>query len=290
MFTKTPASISYYRFSSLEPHASVLQHAVFTRGGSNNAGVSPKPFDTLNFRFGIGDPDTNVVKNRHVAQDFFEKTFLHGRKTTLISANQTHSDHIAILRQGENLPEPNYDIHGDGLPENVLKAPLNDAMPHEIDDIDALITDRHDVTLLLQVADCQPIILLDPVGKALGMVHNGWRGCVQSITGKTVRAMAHEFGTKPSDIIVCIGPALGTCCHYFTDPKNELPETFHRYIANDKRVDFAAATKDQLLEAGIRASNIEFSGLCTYDHPEEFFSYRRENRLTGRFGVMAALA
>jgi len=266
MFIKHPSLLPFYRFSLLDSHGGTLAHAIFTRSG----GMSEKPFDTLNFRFGIGDPDANVLKNRQLAQDFFEKTFLHGRKTTLVSANQTHSDHIAILRQGENLPEPNYDIH-------------------EIDDTDALITNRRDITLLLQVADCQPIIIFDPVGKALGMVHNGWRGCVQNIVGKTIATMSREFGTKPPNILVCVGPALMACCHYFTDPVNELPQDFHRYILHDKRVDFAAATKDQLLASDVKASNIEFSDVCTYDHPDEFFSYRRENRLTGRFGVMAAL-
>lgn len=263
MFVKIASStIPYYQFPLLEPSSSVARHAVFTRTG----GISEPPFDSLNVRYGIGDPDMNVTKNRQMMQLFFEHEFLDDSRRTLISANQTHSDHIAVLAQGEPLP----------------KFP-------EIDDTDALVTNRNDILLLMQVADCQPVILLDPVTKTLGMVHNGWRGCVQNILGKTLSVMHEEFGVDPAHVLAGIGPSILSCCHYFTDPISELPEPFHRYIFGEKQVDFLAASRDQLVEAGVPAAQIEMSNMCTSDHTNEFYSYRRENRLTGRFGVMAGL-
>ena len=282
MFYNVAAPLIHYRFSSLDPHESVVQHAIFTRHG----GVSKEPFNTLNFRYGIGDPDVAVTQNRHIAQGFFEGTFLGGKRTTMISANQTHSDHIMILRADEKLPE------------TVMRA------PHEVDDVDAFVTDRRDITLLIQVADCQPVLLFDP-GNAtqqlvpggatrghrpvLGVVHSGWRGSVQNIIGKTVARMRDEFGAEPSRLLVGVGPSIGTCCNYFTDPANELPKEFHPYILPDKRVDFLRATQDQLMHEGVREEHIEFSGICSCDTTSDFFSYRRENRLTGRFGLVAGL-
>ena len=253
-----------------------MQHAVFTRHG----GVSKEPFSTLNLRYGIGDPDTAVTQNRAIAQRFFETELLGSKRTTMISANQTHSDHIMILRADEKLLE------------TTMRA------PHEVDDMDAFVTDRRDIALLIQVADCQPVLLFDPgdakrgVGTqkpVLGVAHSGWRGSVQNILGKTVAKMCDEFGADPSRIAVGVGPSIGTCCNYFTDPVNELPEEFHPYILPDKRVDFLRATRDQLVREGVREEHIEFSGICSCDTTSDFFSYRRENRLTGRFGLVAGL-
>lgn len=280
MFYKVAATLPYYRFSLFDQHAQTLQHTVFTRHG----GVSKEPFNTLNLRYGIGDPDASVTKNRTIVQQFFETELLGGKRAIMLSANQTHSDHIMTLRADEKLPEM------------VMRA------PHEVDDVDAFVTDRRDILLLIQVADCQPVLLFDPGtserSPVLGVVHSGWRGSVQNIIGKTVATMRDAFGADPSRILVGVGPSIGTCCNYFTDPHQELPEEFHSYILPDKRVDFLRVTRDQLVHEGVSEANIEFSGvsprdasasLCTCDTTNDFFSYRRENRLTGRFGLVAGL-
>lgn len=271
MFYSVTSSLPYYRFSSFDQYAGAMQHAVFTRHG----GVSEKPFDTLNVRYGIGDSDDSVTRNREMVQRFFEQELLGARHALMISANQTHRDHIMTLRADETLPE------------NVLKE------PHEIDDIDAFITDRRDILLLIQVADCQPVLLFDPGtserSPVLGVVHSGWRGSVQNIIGKTVARMRDDFGADPSRILAGIGPSIGTCCSFFTDPAHELLAEFHTYILPDLRVDFLKATRDQLTREGVPDANIEFSNICTVDTVGEFFSYRKEGRTTGRFGLVAGL-
>lgn len=290
------SSIPYYYFSLLNSHSAHLAHAVFTREGGQGEykGHSEAPFNSLNIRYGIGDPDSSVMKNRQMMQDFFEKELLRkkpagteGAKMRLISANQTHSDHVLALHRNEPL-------------EKQLPGMRHESHDYEVDDVDAFVTDRRDISLLIQVADCQAVILYEPEAGVLGMVHNGWRGSVQNIIGKTIAVMRDEFGADPSKIIAGIGPSIGPCCHYFTDPKHELPEEFHRYIladvsvagtgmsANGYRVDFLAASRDQLMREGVVAENIEFSNICTYETTNEFYSYRHE-KLTGRFGVMAAL-
>lgn len=305
MFTKINDTIPYYHFSVFEngTHAgeSRLPYAVFTRHGGKNEyrGASEEPFDSLNVRYGIGDPDKDVLHNRTMMQKFFEEKFLNGRKTLLVSGNQTHSDHIFSLDEKD---EEKYEklMERAGMGTGTARCAHT-----EIDDTDAFITNRRDVVFMTQVADCQPIILFDPgtLGadtgeQILGVVHSGWRGSVANILGKTIARMRDEFGADPSRILVGVGPSIGPCCHYFTDPKSELPEEFHRYILRESgdvalaghRVDFLAATRDQLLHEGIRETNIEFSGICTCDSTDEFYSYRRSGvRPTGRFAIMAGL-
>ena len=245
MFTKIPGTFPLYQFSSLEPYADVLAHAVFTRASGN----------------------VRVIQHRAVMQQFFEEKFLDDRQTVMISANQTHSDHVFVLREDEALPDV-----------------------REINDVDAFVTNRRDVTLLIQTADCQSVLLIDPAAGVLGLVHNGWRGSVQNIVGKTVEVMRDAFDADPARIVACIGPSIGPCCHEFTDPRAELPREFHAYILEDgRRVDFLAATRDQLVACGVSVSSIEFSNVCTCDRTDEFFSFRKEDRTTGRFGMMAGL-
>ena len=249
VFIKNSEKIPFYQFSSLEPCADVVAHAVFTRASG----------------------DVRVMPNRAAMQLFFEEQFLNGRRTVMISANQTHSDHVLVLRQGDALP-----------------------VVTEVDDTDAFVTNRRDVTLLVKTADCQSVLLFDPGARSsgadssgvLGLVHSGWRGSLQNIVGKTVAAMCGEFGADPGRIVACIGPSIGPCCHEFTDPVSELPPEFHPYILEyGRHVNFLAATRDQLVARGVRLPAIEFSGVCTCDRTDEFYSFRKD-RLTGRFGMM----
>lgn len=243
---RSTAPLPFYRFSLFESHAGALAHAIFTRQAGN-------------IRYGIGDDDATVTQNRNIMKRFFEDELLGGRPTIMISANQTHSDHILALRDDEELPA------------NVLNSPH-----YEIDDIDAFITNRRDVSLLIQVADCQPVLLYEPQAHVLGVVHSGWRGSLQNIIGKTVMKMHDEFSADPSKMIVGVGPSIGPCCQVFMNDDGQ-------------RVDFWKMTQDQLMAEGVPASQIEFSHICTQDTVDEFFSFQKEHRQTGRFGLLAAL-
>ncbi len=281
MFTKQSGPTPFYTFSSLDTHAESLSHAVFTRDG----GVSEGVFSSLNVRYGIGDSDHDVTKNRELIQEALEKNSpAFSLVRPIISANQTHSDHIFSLHRGEALPA--------NLTTHVNPTSLVSLTPYgEIDDVDAFVTDRNDIALMIQTADCQAVILFDPFAKVLGVVHSGWKGSVQNIIGKTVGVMRDDFDADPSHIFAAVGPSIGPCCHEFSDPRRELPENFHQYISGDgAHVDFLSATRDQLVDSGVSTSQIEFSGVCTADSIGEFYSHRREQGKTGRFATVAALA
>lgn len=233
-----------------------IRHAVFTRRG----GVSKLPFDSLNFATSSGDSLTNVSAN-------FDKLRAYWDIPYIISLKQTHSDLIIVVDENNrdllNRPEPT--VEGD-----------------------ALITALPKTVLMIKVADCQPVLLADPVKKVIAAVHAGWRGSVQDIIGKTIGVMQAKFGSKPTNIQGGIGPSLGPCCGEFVNYREELPSTFWPYKSANNHFDFWRISVMQMKAAGIPESNIAISGFCTVCNPDLFYSYRRD-KLTGRFGAAITL-
>lgn len=155
---------------------------------------------------------------------------------------------------------------------------------------DALITTQTNQPLAINTADCQAVLLFDPVQKVVANVHNGWRGSVQKIISKTVEKMMADFSSQPQDILAGVSPSLGPCCAYFTAPKEELPQFLHQYILPDSHsVDFWQSSKDELLAAGLQESNIELAKLCTKCNSDLFFSYRADKEDHGRMLALITL-
>lgn len=176
---------------------------------------------------------------------------------------------------------------------------------------DAVITNRKDILLGVQVADCVPILLYDMKKNVVGAVHAGWRGTAEKILKKTIKAMTERFYSISSDIMVAIGPAIRWCCygvgrevieavvkatgygdcHRFTDagrryrirtvPSPELED----YIIKEGGkycLDLPTANKYQALSLGVPLENIWMSDECTFCLPEKYYSYRYAKGATGR--------
>jgi len=227
-----------------------LLHGVFSRQG----GTSRSPYHSLNVSLGVGDDPAAVLANRASLKSALGLT-------TLVSARQVHGDRILT----------------------VATPPAGD---FEADGYDALVTGCR-VGLMIQQADCQAVILHDPVTPALGLVHAGWRGSVAGIIGSTVRAMVGAFGSDPARLLAAISPALGPCCAEFINYRRELPVWMHDFQVRQNHFDFPAITARQLAEAGVKPERISRAGLCTHCN-SDYFSYRRD-RVTGRFATVAAL-
>jgi YfiH family protein len=153
---------------------------------------------------------------------------------------------------------------------------------------DALITDRPGKFLVVQVADCQPILMYDPVRRVVANVHCGWRGSVAGIVARSLEALITSFGSAARDILVGIGPSLGPCCAEFVNYRGEIPRALWGYRRNAVYFDFWEMSRDQLTAAGVREDHIEISRLCTRCHSDRFFSYRAEKR-TGRLPAVIGL-
>lgn len=168
-------------------------------------------------------------------------------------------------------------VHGDLILEVSAK-------PETIPLCDGFMTNKAGLSLMVKVADCQGILMYDPITHSAAAVHSGWRGSTLNIIGRAVEKMREAYGTNPADLLVAISPSLGPCCAVFTDPKNELPESCYAFIREGNLVDFWALSVSQLLEAGVR--QIEVAGKCTKCQPG-YFSHR--NGDSGRMGVFVTL-
>ncbi len=155
---------------------------------------------------------------------------------------------------------------------------------------DALVTDQIGQRIGVRTADCVPLLIADPVTRAVAAVHAGWRGTAASISEKAVSRMAQEFGSNPAHLHVAIGPAIRVCCYevgpevvaelapffpeWTTDPHNALPA--HR------NVDLVEANRRTLTRSGVPASRIYDGGYCTMCDAELFHSFRRDPHDPGR--------
>lgn len=154
---------------------------------------------------------------------------------------------------------------------------------------DAFITQEREVGLLIKHADCQAAIFYDPEHKALATIHAGWRGSSQNIYRATIEKMKERYGTNPAALLVGISPSLGPQAAEFRHYETELPEHFWRFQVKPTYFDFWQISRYQLEELGVLAPHIEIAQMCTYSMPEDFFSYRRGDKTSGRHATVAAL-
>ncbi|MCP4119253.1 MAG: peptidoglycan editing factor PgeF [Desulfobacteraceae bacterium] len=227
-----------------------ITHGIFSRAG----GFSKAPFDGLNVGLSTGDSREAVLKNRELVS----RTLGGGAPVYL---NQVHSDTVLVLKKDKtgNIPA----MAGDNV-------------------ADAVVTDIPDLALVIQVADCQAVILADPVKRVVANIHSGWKGSVGNIIARTIDAMEENFGSAPGDILAGIGPSLGPCCAEFVNYRTEIPEHLWYIKDGNDHFDFWRLSHDQLEKRGVKPGNIVRAGICTKCSPGAYFSYRHE-KVTGRF-------
>jgi YfiH family protein len=177
---------------------------------------------------------------------------------------------------------------------------VTDRIASEMPEGDALMTDRPGVFVTVSTADCTPVLLLDPVRRAVAAIHAGWRGSVAGIVAKTVVAMAATFGSDPKNMRAGIGPTIGPCCYVVGREVWEAAEQRfsygHRAVHHDAekpgaaQLDLPGLNTLQLIEAGLLPAQIHSSGLCTSCGQENFYSYRRDHGLLGSqmSGILAS--
>jgi len=162
---------------------------------------------------------------------------------------------------------------------------LNVKNPGRFEGYDALITNKPDIQLAVTIADCTPILVYDPVSQSVAAIHAGWRGTVQNIVLKTVNKMVKEFGADPVACIAYVGTCIDECSFEVgEDVAVNFDSEYKRWDGEKEKffIDLKLANKNQLLEAGLSAGNIEISSYSTVLNNEDYFSYRYENGLTGR--------
>ncbi len=154
---------------------------------------------------------------------------------------------------------------------------------------DGVVTDVPGLALGIQLADCQAVLLYDPVRAVIANVHAGWRGSTKNILAACIQRMQADFSCDPADIRAAISPSLGPCCAEFIRYREEIPQQYWSYRDSRNRFHFWAISRDQLSGAGISPEHIECSGICTKCNEHLFFSYRKSSS-TGRFAAVIRLA
>jgi hypothetical protein len=159
---------------------------------------------------------------------------------------------------------------------------------------DVLVSGTPGVGVAVRAADCVPLLLADPKSGGVAAVHAGWRGTAAGAPAAGVEALVREFGARPRDVVAAIGPSIGACCYEVGPdlvdafiaaghPRASVSRWFMTpAYASKPRLDLWAASRDQLIAAGLREENVHGSGLCTASHVELFPSYRVERERAGR--------
>ncbi len=254
---------------------------------------------SLNLGFTQHDSSAAVERNRERFLADLGAGGMRGRRPwPLISLRQIHSDLIHRVDESQV--------------ERMLDQPLAG---------DGLVTDTPGVLVAVQAADCLPIIVVDRKRRAVGVFHAGWRGTVKRIVEKGVGEMRKEFGSDPRNLVAAIGPGVHSCCYdvgeevrvrfeaqfayagkLFRDVKESDPvrEKYpllfltarapgHSELPVKLFLDLVEANRQQLLDAGVPAKNIDTSAPCTACHSESFFSFRAEKGITGRMMAVAGI-
>jgi YfiH family protein len=145
---------------------------------------------------------------------------------------------------------------------------------HVLGEADALVTSRSGVLLVVTVADCVPVYLLDPEGLRLGLAHAGWRGTAAGVVEATLEAM-QDHGADLDSLYVHLGPAIcGEC--YEVGP--EVIEALGGDACGPATLDLRRHIADIVLAAGVDPVRLTMSGACTRCHSERFLSYRGGDR------------
>jgi polyphenol oxidase len=241
-----------------------IVHAFGTRQG----GVSKPPFAALNLGQSVGDDPVAVEENR---RRFFGGFGI--AATRVVRAKQVHGD--GVLRVDAEL------VGRTGFPRSLVDEPA---------EFDALITDLPGLALVVSTADCLPILIHDPVRRAVAAVHAGWRGTAKGIAARALAAMRAAHGTDPADCRAAIGPGIRRCCFEVDAVVAEamagaLPSWERHATANRAGhwlLDIAGINRALLEAAGLRADRIEDVAMCTSCRTDLFFSHRAEKGRTGR--------
>jgi YfiH family protein len=238
-----------------------------TRAG----GVSAPPYDTLNLALHVGDDPDRVARNRARAAGAFGV-----EPTSLVFARQVHQSVATVVVAADA---------GRGLGSD------DDAVPGT----DILVTTTDAVTLVVMVADCLPMALVDPGAGVLAVVHAGWRGTAAGAVASALEAMA-ALGARPTRTAAYLGPAVSPARYQVTAEVRDalasaVPDRLDPSVARPDgpahwRVDLVAANRQQLLLRGVPAAAITECGATTADGA--FFSDRAE-RPCGRQGLLARL-
>ena len=253
--------VVYVSFPLLDAEKGFV-HGFSTRIG----GVSEGDLSSMNLSFTRGDDPERVKENyRRIAAaiGFDEKR--------LVLTHQTHTNHVRVVTEADA---------GKGYTKE-----------RDYTDVDGLVTNVPNLVLATFYADCVPLFFIDPVHRAIGLSHSGWRGTVHKMGQATLDAMHERFGTEAKDVIAAVGPSICQDCYEVSEDvidefrasyEEKLWPQLYREKENGKyQLNLWEACRQNLLRTGVLPGRVEVTDLCTCCNPQLFFSHRASHGKRG---------
>lgn len=241
-------------------------HGFSTRLG----GVSKEHLYSMNLSFARGDREENVREN---FQRIAHAVGFQAEK--MVFTHQTHTTNVRKVTEED---------WGKGFSKE-----------RDYSDVDGLITNVPQTVLTTFYADCVPIYLVDPVKKAIGLCHSGWRGTVGRISQVTIARMQKEYDSDPKDILAAVGPSICQNCYEVSGDVIEQfqgsfyekywKELFYQKENGKYQLNLWKANEILLEEAGITKEHISVTDICTCCNPQLLYSHRASK---GQRGNLAA--
>lgn len=261
--------VEYLSYPLLEK-TDVVTHGFSTRIG----GVSEGVCSTMNLSFARGD------KEEAVRENFRRMALALGVKAEdMVFSKQTHTTNVRVVTEEDR---------GKGIVKDI-----------DYNDIDGLVTNVPELCLATFYADCVPLFFVDPVHRAIGLSHSGWRGTVGKIGKVTVETMGREYGTNPADVIAAIGPSICQDCYEVSEDvieqfrvsfdKKYWEELFYQKENGKYQLNLWKANEIVFCEAGIPREHMAITNVCTCCNPEVLFSHRASHGKRGNLGAFLAL-
>ena len=261
--------VPYIQFKNLSA-TGIVKHGFSTRTG----GVSTGILSSMNLNFKRGDDPDAVLENyRRMA------VALNMRVEDMVLSDQTHTTNVRVITEEDR---------GKGI-----------LRPQDYSDVDGMITNVPGIVLVTSYADCVPLYFVDPVRKAIGLSHSGWKGTVGHIGQKTVWKMHEVYGSEPKDIVAAIGPSICQSCYEVSD---DVAEAFRANFTADEaadilldkgngkyQLDLWKANWYVLTDAGILPEHLSVTDLCTACHPDLLWSHRKTNGQRGGLSAFLSL-
>lgn len=264
--------MEYLSFPQLDS-TGIVRHLISTRIG----GASKGCYAETNFSYTRGDRKEDVDENYRRVSSILG----HGRSLNdFVCTYQTHTTNIRVADERDR---------GKGT-----------AVSRDYVDVDGLVTNVPGLILTSFYADCTPVMALDPVNRAIGIVHSGWRGTAGRIAKKLLVTMKEEYGTNPKDCICCIAPSIcGDCYEIGSEVadifkaefgKDAFDKGMLKEKGNDKFLLNLWKCNEYILgEAGAEKKNIITTDICTHCNPDYLFSHRTQGNMRGNLAAFITL-
>lgn len=269
IFREIEKEVPYLEYPLLTD-TKIVHHGFSTRLG----GVSQGCYASMNLSFTRGDDEAAVRENYHrIAKSIGVKC------ENMVLSQQTHTTNVRVVTEKDK---------GKGI-----------VKPLDYTDVDGMVTNIHGICLVTFYADCVPLYFVDPVQKAIGLSHSGWRGTVGKIGKETIRKMEEQYGSDPKDILAAVGPSICKDCYEVSEDvilefQKNFKERYWKDLFYHKengkyQLDLWKANEIIFKESGILPEHIAVTNVCTHCNSEILYSHRTSGDRRGNLAAFLAL-